>query len=224
MGRKEKKYHYIYKTTNVINNKYYIGMHSTSNLNDGYIGSGKRLWNSINYHGKENHVCEILEYCDNRRELIEREIEVVNEQLLLENLCMNLALGGSSGYDYINREGINNKVNQYQLGGKANGLRLENDIEYRETFIKRISKKMEENHRLGKIKTGKDAYDWSGKKHTDETKLKMSESSKGTGLGKTNSQYGTCWITKGGENKKIKKEDLDAWINDGWVRGRVIKK
>ena len=49
-----RKYHYIYKTTCIINDKFYIGMHSTDNMEDGYIGSGKRLWHSINYHGKEN--------------------------------------------------------------------------------------------------------------------------------------------------------------------------
>jgi hypothetical protein len=51
----------------VKNDKYYIGMHSTNDLNDGYVGSGKRLWFSINYHGKENHACEILEYCKDRK-------------------------------------------------------------------------------------------------------------------------------------------------------------
>ena len=49
-----RKYHYIYKTTNLINQHYYIGMHSTNNLEDGYIGSGKKLWSQISYHGKEN--------------------------------------------------------------------------------------------------------------------------------------------------------------------------
>lgn len=51
MARKEKQYHFIYKTINIINNKYYIGMHSTDDLNDGYVGSGKRLWYSINKNG-----------------------------------------------------------------------------------------------------------------------------------------------------------------------------
>lgn len=37
---KTKKYHYFYKITNTINNKYYYGVHSTDNLNDGYMGSG----------------------------------------------------------------------------------------------------------------------------------------------------------------------------------------
>ncbi len=62
---KLKKYHFIYKTTNLINGKFYIGMHSTSNLKDGYLGSGKRLWFSIKYHGRENHIIEIKSFkCD----------------------------------------------------------------------------------------------------------------------------------------------------------------
>ena len=36
-----------------------------------------------------------------------------------------------------------------------------------------------------------------------------------------NSQYGTCWITNGKENKKIRKEELDIWIKLGYYKGRV---
>lgn len=50
-----RKYHYIYKTKCLLTNKYYIGMHSTDNLDDGYVGSGKRLWYSINKHGLKKH-------------------------------------------------------------------------------------------------------------------------------------------------------------------------
>ena len=42
--------------------------------------------------------------------------------------------------------------------------------------------------------------------------------------GHKNHQYGTCCITNGSENKKIKKEELDKWIELGYSKGRVISK
>lgn len=94
MARKEKKYNYIYKIINTKNDKYYIGMHSTDDLNDGYFGSGKYLRNSINKHGKLNHTIQILEMLPSRELLKEREEEIVNDELISDKLCMNLAQGG----------------------------------------------------------------------------------------------------------------------------------
>jgi hypothetical protein len=65
---------------------------------------------------------------------------------------------------------------------------------------------------------------WFGRKHTKEAKNKMSISSKGQGIGESNSQYGTCWITLNGENKKIKKDDLNDYLKNGWFKGRILKK
>lgn len=66
---------------------------------------------------------------------------------------------------------------------------------------------------------------WVGKKHKIESRIKMSKTMKGKGKGKENSQYGTCWIynLKLKENKKIKKEELNQWLDKGWLKGRKIK-
>ena len=46
-------YYIIYKTTNILNGKYYIGKHITENLNDEYISSGIALKKAIQKYGKE---------------------------------------------------------------------------------------------------------------------------------------------------------------------------
>jgi dGTP triphosphohydrolase len=80
----------------VVTGKWYLGMHSTDNLDDGYFGSGVHLWKSIRKHGKEAHIVEILEMLENRKSLAARE-----EELLIEAkknpLCMNIALS-SQGF------------------------------------------------------------------------------------------------------------------------------
>ena len=97
MPRKQHTYHYIYKTTCKVTGKYYVGMHSTSNLEDDYIGSGKRLWYSIKKHGRDNHQKEILEFLSDRKSLKERERELVNDSLIQDPMCMNIMKGGEGG-------------------------------------------------------------------------------------------------------------------------------
>lgn len=98
MSKYEKKYHIIYKTTCLINKKYYIGMHSTDNLDDGYMGSGKALKFSIQRYGKENHKVEILEMVESRELLAERERELVTMNKVRNGNCMNLKVGGIGGF------------------------------------------------------------------------------------------------------------------------------
>ena len=126
MARAEKrKYNYIYKITCKVTNRFYIGMHSTDDLDDGYFGSGKRLWHSINYHGKENHVKEILEYLPNRQLLKEREKEIVNKDLIGKDLCMNLVVGGEGGD--LSKEGS-------RKGGLISSKKFNERLKYDEEF------------------------------------------------------------------------------------------
>lgn len=79
-------HHFIYKTVS-ISGKYYIGRHSTNNLDDKYFGSGKWVRSIKN---RDNLVREILEFCT------EETLKVREEYYLLENVgkenCMNFNL------------------------------------------------------------------------------------------------------------------------------------
>ncbi len=208
MARKEKQYHFIYKTTCLLNGKYYYGMHSTDNLNDEYYGSGRRLKYSLNKYGKENHKVEIIEFLPDRKSLVEREKEIVNLNEIGKEECMNLMVGGKGGF--ISEE---QQRHRSICGGKATSIRLKNDPEFRKRHQEIASKKMKRCHELGKITPP----NWTGKKHSDETKELMMTKHKGMGVGEHNSQFGTCWITNGVDNKKIIKGDN---IPDGWKLGR----
>ena len=204
---KQHKYNYIYKTTCSMTGKYYIGMHSTSNLEDGYIGSGRRLWLTINKHGKENHSIQILEWLPDRSSLKLRERELVNEELLNDSMCMNLQLGGGGGFT-----GDEHAQKFHKAGRLATNKvlhdRLQNDVDYRKRFCESVSNSLKGNQF------------WLNKKHTEETKLKIGEANSIKQKGPANSQHGTCWITNGFENKKIKKTDD---LPQGWSYGRKIR-
>jgi hypothetical protein len=91
------QYHYIYKNTCKITGKFYVGLHSTNNLNDGYYGSGKILIKSVKKYGINNHIIEILEFLPSRVELSIRESEIVNSDFLKDPMCMNIKIGGFAG-------------------------------------------------------------------------------------------------------------------------------
>ena len=66
-------YGIIYKTTNTINGKIYVGQHKTQIIDDGYVGSGKLIRRSIEKYGAENFIREVLEVVYSREEAGVRE-------------------------------------------------------------------------------------------------------------------------------------------------------
>jgi len=98
----EKAHHIIYKTTCIITNKVYIGMHSTDDINDGYLGSGKYLKLDIKKYGSSNFIRIILHECSSLEELFYKEKEIVTPDFCIRLDNYNIREGGMTNEWYKN--------------------------------------------------------------------------------------------------------------------------
>ncbi len=87
----------IYKITNKLNGKVYIGKHQTKNPYDNYMGSGRAIKMAIKQYGKENFDKEVLFIFDTIQEMDTKEKEIVNEAFISTNKTYNMGLGGEGG-------------------------------------------------------------------------------------------------------------------------------
>ncbi len=95
---------YIYKTTNLINGKIYIGKRAKSpSLSEMYIGSGKLLKLAIKKYGIENFFKTIIEECPDNETLNCREkYWIDNLSAYKKSIGYNIAKGGNGGDVYTN--------------------------------------------------------------------------------------------------------------------------
>lgn len=110
-------FYLVYKITNVVNGKHYIGAHKTNDKNDGYMGSGVMIKNAIKKYGIENFIKEIMCECSSQEEMFAKEKELVR----LDSTSYNLKYGGEGGWDYVNREKLNIILDSCRAGGKLGG-------------------------------------------------------------------------------------------------------
>ena len=73
-------------------------MHSTFNMDDEYMGSGKLIVASVKKYGAEKHTKEILAYAKSRSGLVKLEAEMVTEEIVCDKLCLNMKKGGHGGF------------------------------------------------------------------------------------------------------------------------------
>jgi prefoldin subunit 5 len=210
----------IYKITNKINGKSYIGKHQTKKLDDDYMGSGTLVRKAIKKYGVQNFEKEILHIFSNEADMNEAEKTLVT---LGEN-SYNLCPGGQGGFGYINENGLNNSKKDFVAMGPEISIRTKSQRrrEFNRDPVAEYEKMLKKSQQgVEAIKTKYPEGVWKGRKHHPETKLKMSEQGKKR-KGELNSQFGTCWVTNGYQNVKIPKEKLDEYVVRGYTRGRNI--
>lgn len=214
----------IYKITNRINGKIYIGKHQTKDLNDGYMGSGKLLRRAQEKYGIQNFTKDILYTFDSEGEMNAKEAELVTEEFCAREDTYNICVGGMGGFSYINSITRTNPQSEMELKRVAKmrqthiakGIRPP-DYVWTDDRRKRNS---ETQKRMLAEGIKKNYFKESNPMSDPSLRAKHHLAVKNNSKGERNSQHGTMWITDGFTNKKIKGVDL---IPEGWYKGRTIK-
>jgi hypothetical protein len=105
----------IYKTTNLLNGKYYIGAHKTTNLEDSYLGSGVALKRAVAKYGEQNFKKEILFIFDNAVDMYNKESELVE----VSDKTYNMMEGGKGGWDHVDNWGDKNPMKRKEVVDKV---------------------------------------------------------------------------------------------------------
>ena len=207
---------YNYITTNLLNGKQYVGMHSTDNVDDGYLGSGTVLLNAIKKHGKENFKREILKVCETVEEAFANEMVFIGQYDTVRPNGYNISPTGGFNIPGCHSEETLQKMSLAQSG--------ENHPMYGKKHSKETIQKMslsqsgENHHMFGKKcseesiqKRSGENHHMFGKKHSEESIQKMSLARSG----ENNPMYGKEGYWKG----KKRSEETIQKINKSRLRG-----
>jgi group I intron endonuclease len=211
-------HHFIYETTNLINGKKYIGKHSTTNIGDGYLGSGTLLLRAIKKYGRKNFKRKILLIVGSEEEAYLYEEKLVTREIFCNNKYYNLTGGGEGGknenscwYGRKHTEESKRKISEnhadvsgknHPRWGKGDKIRGEDNPFYGKHHSEKTKEKMRKSRK--DICKGEN-HGMYNKKHTKESKQKMSESTKG----KKHPMYGKCHSEE--TKKKMSESAKNRW-------------
>jgi hypothetical protein len=201
-------FYIIYKLTNVVNNKIYIGAHVTKNVNDEYMGSGHALNRAKKKYGIEKFKKEILHVFDNEQDMWKKELEIVNEEFCKDPTNYNIRTGGIGGWNHWN--GSERHREASKRGGETRAKDPTN-LFYSKEFQKKYdwTRSSEHMKAMGSLSNTPNAI--TKKKETFK-KIKH-------GQGEKNSQFGRYWISNI-HTKEVKRISMHDTMPVGWVRGK----
>ncbi len=153
----------IYKITNTVTGKIYIGKDEKSRAN--YFGSGKLIRRSIDKYGMENHKKEVLEEVLDRQTLQEREKYWINELKTYDkSVGYNISYGGDGGDTLTNNPNRDNIIKKISTALKNR------------TFTEEHKQKLRDNHNSKQEQTRKNiSKRLKGKVKSEDHKNKISE-------------------------------------------------
>lgn len=244
MNKIKKCYFLIYKITNLLNNKIYIGKHKTYNINDNYMGSGSYLRQAQKKYGIENFKKEILFECSSEEEMNQKEKDIVNQDFLKRDDVYNLKLGGDNGWEQVNKY-LKANPDIVKLSHEKRKATIKKWSEERkQQFIEKMlftRSQWTEEQKTQYIERQRKSN--TGKRHTEETKERIKNAIKGTkrtpetcekirqnNLNRSkeinqkisNSLKNKIHVFNPTTNKEtlIDPQELDNYLLNGYIRGR----
>jgi group I intron endonuclease len=175
---------YIYMTTNLINNKIYIGQKYSNKFIKSYLGSGKIIKQAIKKYGRENFKVKIIYKCKTIKRLDEAEkvyIEIYDSTN--PRVGYNISFGGHTpmlGRKHDKKSRIKISVsNKGKIQSKETKIKISHGNKGKHFGI------FSEDHKqkISDSNIGKHNY-WSGKHLSEEHKKKVSESMKNNSIAK----------------------------------------
>jgi hypothetical protein len=205
--------HYLYKITNKLNGRFYIGIHSTEDINDGYMGSGSLIMQAIKKYGKKNFEKTIIKYCETREKLVELEERVVNKRFVARKDTYNLSTGGAGA------------ESSWEKSNEKIAYKLKNDPVWVENRNRNISIAVNDAMRNGRCPTATREFQLlrNKKSLTEEAiqKRKATYARNKHQQKENHALYGKKAINNGVSWKWIYKEDLDKYLESGWKLGKL---
>lgn len=216
-------YGYIYITTNLVNGKKYIGQHRANEYDDKYFGSGSVLRKAIQKYGIENFINEILSVCETEEELNEQEIYFIQKYKATDNPDFyNLCSGG-----YL--AGTDNTVWVYNDETKESSRIPESKLpQFLELGFQLGGPPRTEEQRQHYSQGRKDLVvitDGTVTRYVNKNQVQEFLNN-GFHLGRiptrpNQSKEHRKWVNNGKESLMVKEEDINKYLELGYVQGRL---
>ncbi len=142
------KHYLVYKITNNLNGKIYIGVHTTNNIEDGYMGSGIGINRAIKKYGVENFTKEILHECKNLDDMLSKEKELVNKDFIHRHDTYNQALGGGKIFSGV--VCVKDKNGNFLFVDKTDPKYLSGELKFVSTGMVNVKDKDGNGYRVNK--------------------------------------------------------------------------
>jgi hypothetical protein len=197
-------FYILYRITNKVNKKFYIGVHKTKDINDEYYGSGHNIKAAIEKYGRKNFIKEILHIFTNAKKAFKKEREIVNEELVKNKNCYNIKEGGHGGFEHIRKKGLHKASSGTKI---IHNLLTNEQTKVKPEYLKEF---LDKGWKLGFKPSSLKKMSESGKK-----KIQSPEHCKKNSETKKNTIKMYNHILN--KHKYVKLYNKDEFLNNGWI-------